>query len=120
MDELWVRVLMVAVALAAALAISYRLTSPGRIRPRSLETGDLAPGIYLFTSSTCADCVPARHKLTEALGPEGFTEIRWDTQPEVLQKLQVDAVPATLVVDEPGQGVLYPGQPDRVLRLLGP
>ena len=56
----------------------------------------LDPGTYLFTSARCAECAVARSQL------ESFTEISWEGQPDVFNRLGVTAVPSTLVVDSAG------------------
>lgn len=120
MDELWLRVGLVAAATAVTALAAYVLSTRSGRRPRTIRTGALAPGVYLLTSATCPDCAPARDKLGEALGEDGYVEVTWEDRPDVLQELGVDAVPATLIVDEEGRGVLYPGQPDQALARLGP
>lgn len=120
MDELWLRVVLVGTALVVTAAVSYLLARRSGTKPRRVNTGSMEPGVYLFTSATCADCAPAREKLRKALGDHGFHEVSWEDQPRVLQDLGVDAVPATLIVGEGGWGTLYPGRPDRAIAGLGP
>lgn len=85
-----------------------------------LEQTLLGPGIYLFTSATCADCGLARYQLTAVLGAVGFREIDWETNPQVFEELQIGAVPATLVVDDVNRSILFPGDTAPVLEALSP
>lgn len=77
-----------------ALVLKRRRSRPARMIP---VTG-LDPGTYLFTSATCAECAVARSQL------ESFTEISWEGQPDVFNRLGVTAVPSTLEVDSAGVG----------------
>lgn len=119
MGEPFFRILIVVgVALLAGLVVwVIRKRSERGIR---LEQSLLGPGIYLFTSSTCAECGPARGRLTAVLGKDGFREIDWETQSRVFEELQVGAVPATLAVDDQNGSILYPGDTARALKALNP
>lgn len=121
MSELGVRLAWVlgAVVLAVAAVIILRKLAH-RQRPAGIEQTALDPGIYLFTSATCGDCEAARQMLVRALGPSGFVELSWESVPEIFREVEVDAVPATLIVSETRGSVLYPGRPDRALETLGP
>lgn len=118
MDELAVRLAIVTVAAVGAFVL-VRTVGGRDTRPRSVETGDLDPGVYLFTSSACGDCDTARLSLQAALDKRGFDEIRWEDDPETFERLGVGAVPATLVV-RPGSSLLYPGSPEAAIRSLNP
>jgi hypothetical protein len=118
MDEVWVRLALVASALGIAFVVAFILRFRAK-SPRRLETTGLNVGVYLFTSSACPDCGPARTKLSEKLS-EGFVEMSWEEEPAVFEKLGVSGVPATLVVEADGSGTLFPGQPGMVLNRLGP
>jgi hypothetical protein len=58
--------------------------------------------------------------LLEAIGPEGYSEVSWDTDPEIFTELGVGAVPATLIVSPEDGSLLYPGHPARALGALNP
>ena len=118
MDDLAIRLAIVTVAAVGAFAL-VRTAGSRETRPRSVETGDLNPGVYLFTSSTCGDCDTARLSLQAALDTHGFDEIRWEDDPETFERLGVGAVPATLVV-RPGSSLLYLGLPEAAIRSLNP
>ncbi len=120
MDEAWVRLSVVAGALVVASVAVALLRIRARRRPETVESAGMVSGIYLFTSSTCLDCAPARRSLQDALGADGFTEINWEEQPGTFHELGITAVPATLIVGEPGDATLYPGQPDEALLALSP
>lgn len=118
MDELWTRIAIIAAALAvAALVVAVRRTAALK-EPRELAATGLPPGVYLFTSADCADCAMARVKLEEMVGEGGFQEIAWEQRPDVFTALDVDAVPATMIVEADGTarlwlGVLGQPNPDR-------
>ena len=119
MSEVWLRVGIVAGAVVIALAIVFVMRRRSG-HPTPTETGGLAPGVYLFSSSDCVDCMPARGRLEEALGASGFVEIKWEAEPGIFADLGVDAVPCTVVVSHDGTAVRFPGRPDRALERLNP
>jgi hypothetical protein len=119
MDEIWSRLTLIAGALGVALLVALSLRSRASRSSRRFETTGLAGGVYLFTSSACLDCRPARDALAESLGDE-FVEIAWERDPVLFQQLDVSEVPATLLVEADGSGTLFPGQPDKALSQLGP
>jgi hypothetical protein len=114
MSDVWVRVLVVVGAIGIVGLASVFLRRPWGRGPSILET-DLVPGVYLFTSGTCADCEPARDVLLEKLGPDGFQEIEWERDPDVFTKVGVDVVPCTVVVTKDGSATSFPGMPDAAL-----
>lgn len=120
MSELWLRLGLIAGALAVGALATVILRSRVTGRPKVLMRTGLAPGIYLFTSAACPGCSSARRMLIDELGESGFVELRWEQQPGVFHQLSVDAVPATVIVGEDGSGTLWPGRPERALNSLGP
>ena len=118
MDEVWVRVALVAGALAVAgvVVLAQRLRARPSVRT-VVETG-LAPGVYLFTSATCSSCAQARQTLQTELGEDRFCEFAWEEGSATFDQLGIDAVPAVLVVEPGGGGTVFPGQPDRALRRI--
>ena len=118
MDDVWVRVVLLAgtVLIAGGTTLVLRRREAGTLRQVS-GTG-LAAGIYFFSSTTCPTCRSAREKMVDRVGEVGFSEIVWEENPRLISELGVDAVPAVLVVGENGAGTLYPGQPDRALRAV--
>lgn len=116
MDEVWLRIVLVAVVFSIAVGIA--MASRGRRRAvRAMPSSDLSAGLYFFSSEGCATCDSARALVTGSRGDD-FTEFVWEHQPQLFEKLAVDAVPSVLIVDESGAGRLYPGQPQRALRAL--
>ncbi len=114
MDELWVRVIVVAVAVAAGVTFGlWQRRRRGEIR--EIGTTGLTPGVYLFSSHACPTCSAARSRLVSTVGSDGFTELVWEDDPMVFERLEVDAVPAVLRVRQDGGGTFYPGQPRAVL-----
>jgi hypothetical protein len=120
MNEVWLRIGLIAGALAVAALATVVLRSRMTGRPRALEVTGLEPGIYLFTSAECPDCSSARMTLIDELGETGFVELRWEQEPGVFQRLDVDSVPATAIVGADGSATLWPGRPTDVLKSIGP
>ena len=83
--------------------------------PRKIIATGLKEGIYLFSSSTCPDCATARKYLEGKLGDDGFEERSWEIEPALFDRIGVDAVPATLIVDHEGAAVLWPSHPEKAL-----
>lgn len=119
MSDLALRLVIVAVAVVIALAVIGSMRRR-RMTPSTAAGTPLAPGVYLFASSTCADCLPARTRLTDELGEPGFSEIEWEKEPDLFTALGVDVVPCTVLVADDGTARRYPGLPDRALEALGP
>lgn len=118
MSEIWLRLGMVVGGTLLAALVAVLMRRPGaRI---TTEAVGVAPGIYLFSSSTCADCVPARERLVDELGSAGFVEIRWESEPGLFAELGIDVVPCTVIVSEVGVATRFPGMPDRALERLNP
>lgn len=103
-------VVLGALAIAGLATVALRSRAQSGRRRILSDTG-LPPGTYLFTSAACADCLGARTTLDNSVGPSGYTEMSWEEQPGLFGQLGVDGVPATLVVDDEGNGVLAPGTP---------
>ena len=115
MSELWVRIGLVAAALAMAAAIALIQRRRAVAPVRAVETGGLATGVYFFSSASCPSCRRAREKLDASIGASRYEELVWEEQPVAFADFGVDAVPAVLIVGEGGRGRLYPGQPERAL-----
>jgi hypothetical protein len=117
MDDVWIRVGVIAAALAfvAAAAVLRRRTVNS---PRMVRAPKLEPGIYFFASATCETCDRAREKLDRGIGADGYTEFVWEERPQMFDEIGVDAVPSVLVAFDRGGGRLYPGQPERALRAI--
>lgn len=76
-------------------------------RSRALTDTGLAAGIYLLTSEGCATCDRSRSTLL-ARSLE-FTELSWQADPEVFERLAVDAVPSVLEVAPNGSARWWRG-----------
>jgi hypothetical protein len=120
MDEVWVRVAVLVGVLAVAAGTAAGLRWRRRRPVRPIEVAGLRAGVYFFSSASCATCATARATLDARLGESGYTEFAWEDDASVFTSLEVDAVPAVVVLDEAGRGKLYAGQPDRVLARLDP
>lgn len=102
-----------ALVVAGVTTVTMRLRAKGG--PRRLAETWLDQGVYLFSSTACPDCKHVRSMLDDALGRDGYQEFRWEQEPGLFHDLGVDGVPATLIVDPNGSGVLWPGRPDEAL-----
>jgi hypothetical protein len=119
MSEVWLRLALVAAGIVVALGVALVLRRPVAHQVTTKAAG-LGPGVYLFSSSTCVDCVAARARLVDALGPNGFVEIDWEDDPGPFAEFGIDAVPCTVLVSEEGMSTRFPGMPDRALEELSP
>ncbi len=120
MDDALVRLVVILGAVLVALLVGVAIRKKNRSRPEPMDDPGLDPGVYLFTSSACQGCVPARRAVQAALGEEGFIELDWESSPGEFHRLGVGAVPTTIVVSEDGSAMRYPGPPQHALRSLGP
>jgi hypothetical protein len=120
MNELWVRLALIVGAMVAAFAIMLSMRAMRRERPTAIDPGGLGPGVYLFTSGTCLDCLPAREQITEVLGADGFVEVHWEEEPERFRELGIDEVPATIVVAVDGSAMLFSGMPAGAMKRFNP
>jgi hypothetical protein len=119
MSDLSLRLSLIFGALVVALVVSLALRMAKR-RPVLIDPGTLGPGVYLFSSTSCLDCLPARSKLVERLGDQGFVELMWEREPDTFLELGIDAVPATVVVGADGAATLFAGMPVQALKTLNP
>jgi Uri superfamily endonuclease len=120
MSDIAVRLVVVGGVIVVVFLVVFYLRR--RDRAESIRVGrvGLDPGIYLFTSATCATCEKARRHLERRLGESNFVEYVWEQHPETFAALSIERVPCTLVVDEGGRGVLWRGQPDRMIYPVDP
>jgi hypothetical protein len=118
MSEIWLRLGILVGGVLLALLVVLMLRRPAR--GIATDAIGLDPGVYLFSSITCADCAPARSRLADDLGPTGFVEIRWEDEPGLFAELGVEAVPCTVIVSDTGVAARFPGMPDRALDRLNP
>ncbi len=118
MDEIWGRLGLILGALMVAGAVTLVMLSRVKGGPRNLAATGLNQGVYLFTSDACPDCKHVKGMLDDALGPDGYKELNWGQEPAMFHELGVDGVPATMIVEVDGSGVLWPGLPDAALTHL--
>lgn len=118
MSEIWLRVAILGMTLLGVAVVVLVMRRSRPVEGRSIS--DLAPGIYLFTSSTCADCIGVREQLIDALGSRGFAEIEWEEDPEIFTRAGIDVVPCTVVVAEDGTSSRHPGMPGDLLERFNP
>jgi hypothetical protein len=77
-------------------------------RSRALTDTGLSAGLYLLTSEGCATCDRSRSTLrTRSIE---FTELSWQADPEVFERLAIDAVPSVLEVAPDGSARWWRGK----------
>ena len=124
MDDLWVRLLLVAALVGTSLGIAWLIARRTTYHP-PLRLNDLAlpAGIVMFTSTDCSRCRDAL-AVAKATGAP-LREITYELEPAVQEQAGVTGVPLTLVLDARGDlvaqiaGVLKPGRLRRELRRAG-
>ncbi len=109
MSDLTVRLLLVVAVVAVAGIVVAFLRTSTTPPERHFDQRVLGPGVYLLASDTCATCAATRDALSDALGADGFTELAWESDPEVFSTLGIQEVPATLVVTSDRASFLHPG-----------
>ena len=97
--------IIVIAGMAAAMAGRTR-----RARPVISTRTDLAPGIHLFTSSTCRTCTEARRVVASTYGNE-FREIRHEDEPESFGRHGITRVPTAIVMFPDGEARVFEGVP---------
>ena len=121
MDETLLRLVIVLGAVMLVLSVVLISRSrDSRPRLRVVRPSGLSPGLYFFSSEDCETCQMARQALEDALGTEGYVEMAWEREAEEFTRLGVEEVPATMVVNQDGMGILYPGQPQQALDSFSP
>ena len=113
MNDVWLRAALVAGALVIAGLIALISRRGANARVQIVQGTSLDPGIYFFSSATCATCEQARAMLDSKLGPKGYAELAWERHPEVFTRHGVEKVPAVMIVDDAGRGRIRFGVPDR-------
>ncbi len=113
--ELATRLVVVGLVIAFVAVTAWYFRRRDRLPMRKLGRVDLDPGIYLFTSTQCLECVSAREFLSAQLGKDGFVEMSWENNKEQLDRYRIDAVPATLAVDGSHHGRVWFGKPPRTI-----
>jgi hypothetical protein len=81
-----------------------------RARPVITTRTDLAPGVHLFTSSTCRTCKEARRVVASTYGNE-FREIRHEEDPESFGRHGITRVPTAIVMFLDGEATVFEGVP---------
>lgn len=115
MDDLAVRVALVAAAMGLALVTAWYMQRRDRRPGRAVADPGLPPGFYFFSSRNCDTCRSARAMLDRRLGAGGYAEYEWEQHPGIFQRLAVDEVPALMVVGERGGARLFAGRLDVAL-----
>lgn len=109
------RAILIAVAAILVVAVILFLRRRPIVRARPLTATGLPPGTYLLTSDGCCDtCRRARERLTRR--QVSYTELSWEKNPDVFERLAIDAVPSVLRIEAGGEGIWWRGG---VPRLLG-
>lgn len=100
MDEIWGRVVLVAVVIAAAAVVAYSARRRPYHPPIDISGLGLAPGLVVFTSTECRRCkvVLATAKATGA----PLREVTYELEAALQEQAGVTGVPLTVVVDAAG------------------
>ena len=120
MSEIWLRLALVVSMVLVAVGVGFLFRAMRQNRPMVIDPGGLRPGVYLFSSGECLECGPSRDQLTDALGGDGFVEVRWEEEPERFREHGIDSVPTTIVVGHDGSATLFSGTPGAALRRFNP
>lgn len=120
MSDLQIRVTVVAGAILLTILVTSLLRARSTRPVRRVPRVGLDPGVYFFSSSSCAECESARALLIKRLGPEAFVEFRWEDDPAPFERFDVSGVPATLRVESAGSGRLWQGSPSRMFSDFDP
>ncbi len=116
MTDVWLRVAVVGAALLVSGAIVVWMRRRAALRmEHPVDATGFEPGVYFFSSPSCSSCASARRKLEARLGDD-YVELSWEESPEVFTDLQIDRVPAVMIVRSHGTARLFAGQPERALR----
>lgn len=107
------RALLVAAAAVVVVALILVLRRRPVVRARPVQGSTLPPGVYLLSSDGCDTCERARATLTRRA--VSHTELSWDKNPEVFERLGIDAVPSVLRIGEGGDGTWWRGGVPRTL-----
>lgn len=100
-----VRIAVVALAILVVIVAVRILARWQRPAHPPVDLGALVsnPGLVLFTSTDCASCAGARRVVTSLGVP--VREVTWELEPAVMERIGVEAVPLTAVVDHGGTAV---------------
>jgi glutaredoxin len=101
------RLILLIVLAAVTAAVIYFFRRRPVLNSRSLTATGLPPGTYLLTSDGCDTCERARETLTRR--GRAYTELSWQKNPDVFERLQIDAVPSVIVIEEGGDGRWWRG-----------
>lgn len=97
-DEALLRLVVVAAITAIALFGAFFLRRGSSVRRYRVRFDDLGPGLYLFTSITCATCARVRERVAHR-GDVIEVTFEGDGFPDTIRR-----VPALALVDERGEG----------------
>lgn len=118
MSDFAVRAAIVgAIALVVLVVVWARRFTPARGSRRDTV---LEPGVYLFSSRSCLECDPARERLMEHFGRDGFVEVAWESDRRLFEETGIEAVPTTVLVAASGSTDFVEGVPGSVLEAFSP
>lgn len=100
---------LVVVGAVAALVVVAIVVLRRRpiVRSRAVTRTGLPFGLYLLTSDGCDTCSRARDTLTRR--KLAYTELSWERNPEIFDRIGIDAVPSLLRIDQDGDGTWWRG-----------
>ena len=101
------RLIIVLAVVAIVVGVTMVLRRRPRIRRYDVVDTGLPAGLYLLTSDGCDTCERAR--LAMVRRGMAHTELSWQKNPDVFERLSIDAVPSVLKIDNDGGGSWYRG-----------
>lgn len=115
MTEEAARIVVIGAGVLVVVAValwSRRTGDRARVKATPVTRPDLAPGVHLFSSGTCAPCLEAR-KVVDSVTAGVFNEVRFEDDPVRFGAFAIARVPAVIVVGTDGEGLLWEGVPAR-------
>lgn len=109
MDDLWFRLVVVALVGVAAIGWARLSRTGAALRRRSATFPGVRPGVVLFTSESCSTCRRAR-TLLDRMGVE-HREVDFGSHPEIFTRLRITKVPTIAAVRPGGEGWMAAGVP---------
>ena len=89
------------VLVAGLVGLGVRQMRPAKPGTVADVVGIDFPAVVFFGSADCVSCRPARSALVNAGVP--FTELTWERNSEMFERLEIAEVPTTWVIDRVGQ-----------------
>ncbi|HLU53279.1 MAG TPA: hypothetical protein VK011_06795 [Acidimicrobiia bacterium] len=111
------RLIVVLVVAAVVVGAVLVLRRRPLVSARPIDASGLTSGVYLLTSDECDTCIRARNELVRRGVPH--TELSWQKNPDVFERLRIDAVPSVIEVAADGSATWWRGGVPRRLHRPG-